>query len=215
MRNLISLFVVVLFGLTGVAQAASETATQIKTKKTEFSAEQLKGLSFVGYYNTSNRLPIKAAGSVVKGDSEGAFGFGAQYEMKLAERTNNMMPGNFIGGVVFETPREITAVTDQGTKVQITGAKPSFSMLLAYANADFEFAKQASFFGGLNFPIPFESDFGDISLSGQPGYQIGISLDVAENFAADVSHRWINLRGNNQLNRIDIDGLMFQGRYIF
>ena len=211
-----SLFLVICLCFTSFSFARPFKTNRSSTKTPSFSKvrEKLKGLSLVGSLNTANRLPIKLNSDQFTAKSEASFGFGAEYKMDLRKYAKNS-PMNFIGGLIYETPREIKSITTGGEQFEIGGATPSFGMLMAYGNFDYEVTDQAALFGGLNFPFPIESNFDDTSLSGALGFQGGVSMTVSRSFGADIMYQWVNLTGNGGLNRIDVDGLQFRGRYIF
>lgn len=213
----LALLSILLLVTTG-SQAASKKWNRTSTKKDMSYSEvrkKLKGFSLVGYFSAANRLPIKFENVEVTAKSESAFGLGGEYKASLKQYSNNA-PMSVISGVVYESPRELKALNVSGTQTGFDGiSNPSFSMLLPYMNLGYNFTKEATFFGGMNFPVPFESDFGEVSLGGALGFQGGVSMEFTKSFAADVSYRWVNLTGNSGLNRIDVDGLQLKGRYIF
>lgn len=215
MRSLILFSLLLSFGFS--AQAASTFSAKNKTSKNVTFSEvrqKLKGFSAVGYYSAANRAPIKVSDIQVTAKSEAAFGFGGEYKMSLSPYLKNA-PLNFVGGLVYETPRELKSINISGQQAQFAGSNPSFSMLLAYTNIGYNLTDQAMLFGGINYPTPFESDFGDISLNGRLGFQGGVAMSFTESFGADIAYRMINLTGNNGFNRMDLDGLQLQGRFIF
>ena len=213
MKILVLFLSLFMFSFSGQART---TANKTSKKLTYSQARQkLKGLSLVGYLNTATRLPLTFGAGQVDAKSQNAFGLGAEYKVKMQPKTSKT-PVSVIGGLVYETPRDLTAINNAGNQTTFNNvSNPSFSMLLGYANVGFDMTDQAMFFGGLNFPVPFESDFQGISLSGSLGWQTGVAMTFTRSFGMDVSYRWVNLTGNNGLNRIDVDGLQLQGRYIF
>ncbi|MEM7645749.1 MAG: hypothetical protein AAF203_02465 [Pseudomonadota bacterium] len=204
--------------MSGFAAEKIKTApskNQVKTKVTAADvSRRLKGFSVVGFWSTADRLPVKVGSEQINAKSEKAFGLGMEYKASL-KSPKNPLPLSVIGGLAFESSRELKAQNRSGQSSQFPGSNPSFTMFTFYSNLDYQFMEQVSVFGGINFPFPNESDFGDVSLSGELGVQAGFSMFLAKNVGADISYRWLNLQGNNGLNRIDIDGLILQGRYIF
>ncbi len=215
MKALAALFV--LFGLSSTAKAQSNSSDNSLRSKVTFedARQKLKGFSAVAYYNFSDRNSVKLGQETYETKSQGTVGFGGQYQYSLSPYMQNKAPVSVIGGLVYETPRDLKAVNVQGTSFQTGVAKPNFSLVMLYSNLDYVINEQVSLFGGLNFPIPFESNFNNVRLEGTIGFQGGLTMNVAKSFATDLSYRWVNLTGNNGLNRIDVDGFLLNGRYIF
>ncbi len=213
MRLIASLLLIV--GMASAANAATKMNTTKSKMQFKDVRQKMKGFSIVGFYNFSNRDTVKLGQDTYDTKTNTTFGFGAEYKYSLSQHMKNKAPLSLIGGIVFESPREIQAVNIQGTSIQSGAAAPSFSMMLLQANIDYVVSDQVSLFTGLNFPLPFEQDFGEVTLDGTIGFQGGITMALAKSFAADISYRWINIVGNNGLNRIDADGLLLKGRYIF
>ncbi len=215
MRLLTSFAFIFCIGTTTWAQTATTKSGQSQMTYQE-ARQKLKGFSVLAYYNFANKSPLKIGQETINAKNNETLGFGVQYQYSLTPYLKNKAPLSVIGGLIYETERQIEALNVSGTQFKIDGqGKPAFSLFLLTGNMDYQFTKEASVFAGLNFPLPSESNFGEVQLDGTIGYQAGLTLAITPSFGADVSYRWINLTGNNGLNRVDVEGLLMKGRYIF
>ena len=203
---------------TSVLAAGVRDRVQASTTKSKISSstikENLKGFSVVGYMSMADKLPLKATDETLTAKSEKAFGIGVEYKKSIQEQAKGT-PLSVIGGLTYETPREIKAITRKGLQNPVNGSKPSFSLFTLYSNLSYAANKQVSFFGGLNFSVPSESNFDGVNLQSALGYQTGLSAKINKEFGADIVYRWVNLKANNGITNVDVNGLVLKGRYTF
>lgn len=194
----------------------SDTSTgRTRTKRGVGPAwlKKLKGVSLVGFYSMADELPYKAGSTAITAKSDKTFGFGAEYNSDMTEFTDGL-PMSLVSGFTYELSRDINSFHFNGQTRLPQGVKPNFRLLAPYVNALYWVTQSVGGFAGINYSIPFESDFGDTKLKSQLGYQVGVSGQLTNKFAVDGVYRWINMKGSD-ISDVSLDGLVLRGRYIF
>ncbi len=216
MRFLLSIAMVLVF--TQSALAAKKTASKMNSTKSKVTMDmvkkRLKGFSIVGFWSMADRIPVKTDSGTFKAKSDQAFGFGAEYKASIQSKANPL-PLSVVAGLNFETGRELQTAEVNGQTLNLGDGKPGFSLITTYANLSYATKQKFSVFGGLNYVLPQATNFDEVSLSPSVGFQTGVTFELAKNFAADFSHRWINIRGSKQVSQIDLNGFVLQGKYNF
>ncbi len=194
---------------------ASTTNQSRTTGKGPAWLKDLDGFSLVAYYTFADDLPYKGQGGQnITANSETSFGFGAEYAYDLTRATDGL-PLSLTGGLTYELSREIESYSANGVTQKAQGAKPNFSLWLAYVNGQYNLTKRIGAFFGVNYSFPVESDFGDVNLKSALGYQLGATARLTDNLAVDALYRWINIDATNGVSDVSLDGLTVRGRYIF
>ncbi len=176
--------------------------------------KKLDGFSLIGFYSFSDELKYKANSQDYTGAAETSFGFGAEYKYSLVRPTGGL-PLSLIGGLTYELSREQKSETVNNQTQNFQGTKPNFSLWLAYLNGQYDVNEWFGAFFGFNYSFPVESDYGNINLKSDLGYQLGASFSLSNNFAVDGLYRWVNIKANNGITDVSLDGLTIRGRYIF
>lgn len=173
--------------------------------------KKIAGLSLIAFYSLADDIPFTSGGQTNTANSSSAFGFGAEYEYSLTQITEGL-PVAIVPGLTYELAREIDSYSNGG---RVTGKKPSFSLWTPYVNGMYNLADSFGLFAGLNYSIPLASNFGDIKLKSQLGYQMGLTARLTSTLALDGIYRWINFDGTSGVSDLSLDGFTLRGRYMF
>ena len=175
--------------------------------------EQLKGVSLIAFYSMADEFPAKAGAESGTYIAESAFGFGAQYDYSLGDSVVQGLPISIVGGLTYELSREISKLKINN-QTQNLATKPSLAFWDFYGNVQLNVMERLAAFGGLNYAIPLEKNFGDDKAKSGIGYQIGATVKLTSQLGIDGIYRWINFKTSN-IDEIDLDGFMVRGQYIF
>lgn len=172
--------------------AGQSTAAGPTTSKT--GANPLNSFSIAAGYSFADQISAKSAGSsdIETYKAEGAPSLSARYGLEVAKNLSVLMGGT------FEFSRKIKSVSVAGSTSDTGDSKPAYSALLIEPNLAYSLTQQIFAFGGANYPVIFKSgDWGNTSIRGDLGAQVGVGYVPVDRVSVELLYRTMNMTLQN------------------
>ena len=128
-------------------------------------------------------------------------------------------------GFLWEFKREITTATINGKIENASGTQnvattvpltKSYSLLTPEANVTWAASDQVYWFGGLNFPVPQQTENFSGTLYGLTGMQLGGGMLVASKANVELMYRTLNLNvSDGSYDYMRLWGFCVRGQFVF